>query len=291
MGAHEVRELEGERVGHAGGLGLFELPEHLLPFDGREAPGHVAVEGLDVGPAGHAVLLGEFGGGGEEAGQFVEFGMAVLEGDDVHEALDGLENLRPVLHVSLHAEELQRRVAGGLADLATREEGRDHHGFPAGDLLGVAGLHHELLGGPGVVAADFVGDIPSCEGLAVTVERLDFVDDLDLHLRVVQTGGLIEFGIEVVPHASACVELQAVLFGEGQEEVDPVHGWLMPEAAVRGNDLGGIGQELVETAADQEDLLDAHRLHCREIRVPLLGTPVVVRNVVGDLIQKRAGDA
>ena len=135
MGAHEVRELEGERVGHAGGLGLFELPEHLLPLDGRETPGHVAVEGLHIRPAGHAVFPGEFGGGDEEAGQFVEFGMAVLEGDDVHEALDGLEDLRPVFHMAFHAVDFVIRVLEDFADLAAGEEGRDHHGLAAGDLL------------------------------------------------------------------------------------------------------------------------------------------------------------
>ena len=57
-----------------------------------------------------------------------------------------------------------------------------------------------------------------------------------------------------------------MLLGKGEEEVDPVHGWLMPEAAVRGNDLGGIGQELVEAAADQEDFLDSRysrKICCR----------------------------
>ena len=217
--------------------------------------------------------------------------MAILEGDDVHQPLDRLEDLRPVLDVSFDSEELQRRVVGGYASLASCEEGRNHHRLAAGDLLGMACLDHELLCRARVVAADFVGDVPSGKGLAVTVERLDLVDDLHLHLRVVQPCGLIEFGVEVIAHAGSREELQAVLFGEGEEKVNPVDGRLVPEPSVRGNHLRGIGKEVVQTAADQEDLLDAHRLHRREIRVPFLRPPVVVRNVVRDLIQESAGNA
>ena len=57
LGAHEVGEFEGDGFVVAAAGGGFEFETEFVEFDGEEADGHVAVEGLGVGPALHPVTV------------------------------------------------------------------------------------------------------------------------------------------------------------------------------------------------------------------------------------------
>ena len=59
VGTEEMRELERDRFLDADALGGFEFEQQLLPFDGQELDGHVAVEGFAICPAMQTVLIGE----------------------------------------------------------------------------------------------------------------------------------------------------------------------------------------------------------------------------------------
>ena len=78
-GAHEMRKFECDGLVVARTHGGFELHAQLVELDGQEFDGHVAVERLGVGPALHAVLVGQAFVDRKERIQLVVVDMPVLK--------------------------------------------------------------------------------------------------------------------------------------------------------------------------------------------------------------------
>ena len=60
LGAHKVGELEGDGFVVATALGGFQFHAQFVKLDGEEADGHIPVKAFGVGPALHAIAVGQF---------------------------------------------------------------------------------------------------------------------------------------------------------------------------------------------------------------------------------------
>ncbi len=213
--------------------------------------------------------------------------MAVLEGAGIDIVVDAVEDLVPLLFVLGDGNGL---VVGHLAG--------SHHGFltvdPGGDegretaahLLALAAHGAEALdgalGGPGNLA----GDVPAAETLVLGAVALpDFVDDVLVGFHLVAH-------VAGVPVLAAVVQAQhefhVILLCQAAEHVDQVH---RRHVAALPQQVGRrIGDELAVAATDVDNRVDADGLHVPEVPVPLPFAPVLVRDVVGNLIQEGARD-
>ena len=99
IGTHEVREFELDDVPHPGPPCGVQLQQQLLPLDRQEADRHVAVERLDVGPALHAVLVGQRLVHHQIVVQLVIIDLPVLKREDVHRSGDIAQYLVPLAAV------------------------------------------------------------------------------------------------------------------------------------------------------------------------------------------------
>ncbi len=135
------------------------------------------------------------------------------------------------------------------------------------------------------LAADLCGDVPAGETFVVPVGFPDLINDELVGLQFVGH-------LACVPVPSAVVqpetELHPVLVGEAEEQLDQIHGRHVASLAEKV--LARVGEELAVAAADEDHRVDPHGLHVPEVQVPLLRSPVLVRNVVRDLVQECPGD-
>ena len=91
---HEMRELEGDGLVVATSLGGFQFQTQLVKLDREELDRHVAVEAFCVGPAFHAVFVGQFLVDGEESIQFVVVDVTVLECTSIYILMDTVEVIK-----------------------------------------------------------------------------------------------------------------------------------------------------------------------------------------------------
>ena len=94
---HEVGELEGDGLVVTRTPGCLQLHAQLVPLDGEELDGHVAVEALGIGPALHAVLVCQLLVHREEGIQLVVVDVPVLEGAGIYHVVYDVEDLKILL--------------------------------------------------------------------------------------------------------------------------------------------------------------------------------------------------
>ena len=97
--------------------GGLQFEKHLLPFDGEELDGHVAVEALAVRPRLHAVLVGQLSVEDKVVGYFIVFAASVLKGHGVDGALKMRQNVVPLALMLIQVD--------GVLLVQLGSEGRD----------------------------------------------------------------------------------------------------------------------------------------------------------------------
>ena len=119
----------------------------------------------------------------------------------------------------------------------------------------------------------------------VPVAVPDLIDDELVGLQLVGHLASVPVPAAVVQSET---ELHPVFVGEAEEQFEQIHGRHV--ATLFEKILARVGEEFAVAAADEDHGVDAHRLHIPEIQIPLLGSPVLVRNVMRDLVQERPAD-
>ena len=119
---------------------------------------------------------------------------------------------------------------------------------------------------------------------AAAVRRPDLIHHGPVQVELARQLARVPVAARVV---GAEVEGQAVLLGQRQEHIHQVDR--RPVAALPlDQHLRRVGQPALVAGADQDHRVDADGLHGREVGVPFGPAPVLVRDVVGDLVEERA---
>ena len=176
--------------------------------------------------------------------------------------------------------------------IVTIQESSSHNGFLAvnprrdegrksiGNVFALLAHSMESIDGALGLAADFTAYVPASETLVFTsVHFPDLVDNELVGLDFVRH-------IACIPILSGVIEtepeLHVILLGQTQEHVDEVHRRHI--AAFLEKIWRRIRDELAIAGTYTNNRIDTDRFHITEIRIPLLFSPVLVRNVVRDFI-------
>ena len=213
--------------------------------------------------------------------------MPVLEGDCIDHVVYAVEDFVPLALVLLHAHSVLHLGVGAhyglLAVYPRRNEGRQ----ASGDILALLAHRVEGLHRPYRVAADFRAYVPASEAAVLFAVHLPhLVDDELVVLDFVAHVLRVPIDSRIV---EAEVEFHVIFLRQAAEHVDEVHRRHI--AAFLQQVRGWVGDELAVAASYVYDRVYAYGFHIGEIAVPFLFAPVLVRDVVGNLIQEGSGNA
>ena len=145
----------------------------------------------------------------------------------------------------------------------------------------------EGVHGSDCAPADFSAEIPASEALVfLPVHLPDFVNDELVVLYLVAHVLRVPVNSRVI---EAQVEFHSVFLRQAAEHVDEIDGRHV--AAFLQKIRRRVGYEFPVAAAYVDDCVYADGLHICEVPVPFLLAPVLVRDVVGYLVEEGSGDS
>ena len=188
--------------------------------------------------------------------------------------------------LNAHGLLLGEVTASGIYGLLAVYPGRYECGQTARYLLALAPHGAETLYGALGGTGNLSRYVPAAKTLVLAAVALpNFVYDVLVCLHLIAHVSGVPVFARVV---QAKPELHSVLLGQAAEHVYQVHrrhiATLLEQIGRR------VCDELAITAANVYDGIYAHGLHVAEIPVPLLFSPVLMGNVVRNLIQECARD-
>ena len=215
--------------------------------------------------------------------------MPVLEGAGIYHVVYAVEDFVPLALVLVHRHgiglgQLAAACHDGLLAVNPR---RDERGQSAGNVLALLAHGMEGIDGPLGGTAYLAADVPSAEALVLAAILLPhFVYYIFIVLNLPGEVARVPVAARIV---EAEVELHAMLVCQAEEHVQQVGARLI--ASLAHQVFGRIGDELAVAGTDHDDGVDADGTHVAEVPVPLFLAPVLVGDVMGNLIQEGAADA
>ena len=214
--------------------------------------------------------------------------MPVLKCTGVDHVVYAVEYLVPFALVLLdrHGLLLGQFAAAGHHGLLAVDPRRYERRQSARHLLALLAQGMERPDGSFGGAADFTAQIPAAETLVFAAVHVpDLLDHIFIMLDFARHVARIPVFARIV---EAEIKFHPVFFSQPQEQIDQIDrrhiAPLLQQVGRR------VGNELAVTRSDFDYGIDADGLHMAEVGVPLLFAPILVGDVMRNLIEERARD-
>ena len=281
-----MAEFEGDGLVVAATPGCLQFHSQFIEFDGEEFDGHIPVECFGIRPALHSVTVRQLLVYTEESIKLIVVYMPVLEGAGIHILMYTVEDFVPFPLMLLHRHGLcfgKRSTRRSHRFLAVNPGG-DESGQPAGNLFALPPHCPETFYRTAVRTGYFSAEVPSAKTfilLSITFP------DLIYHKTIILD---IVAHIPGVPPLSGIIEAKHELHfiflcqpAEHIYQIDRRHITAFLQQIGR-----WIGDKLAISAADVDHRVYTDCFHISEIRIPFLLSPVLMRYIVGYLVQEGA---